>query len=443
MRDERVPALHTIVSGRGLMVAAPRSGAGKTVVTIGLQRALARCGIRVAGAKCGPDYIDPAFHAVATGHASINLDGFALGPEIPGMAAQIARDADLVVAEGAMGLYDGLVTADRSGSSASVAAQLGWPVLLVLEATGSAQSIAAVAHGLATFPGAPQIAGAIVNRVASPRHRAMIADGFARIAIPLLGTIPRDERMMLPARHLGLVQAGELDELSQRIDGIADVVAAHCDLAAIAAAAGPTRDAPAPRATIRPPGQRIAIARDAAFAFLYPHLVASWTQAGATIDWFSPLADDPPPPTSDACWLPGGYPELHAGRLAANSRFLEGLREFAETRLVHGECGGYIVLGRSLEDADGQTHAMAGLLPVETSFARRKLHLGYRRAVWRRDTAFARAGETAWGHEYHHVSVTGGEEATLADMADGLGAALPIAGHGVGRVTGGFFHIIA
>ena len=172
--------------GRGLMVAAPRSGAGKTVLTIALQRALARTGLRVGGAKAGPDYIDPGFHLIATGRPSANLDGFAFDPSaLSGAGAQAARGVDLVVAEGAMGLYDGLAVGDRSGSSAAVASLLGWPVVLVLEASGSAQSVAAVAHGLATFPGAPRIAGAIVNRVASPRHRRMIEAGFARTAIPL------------------------------------------------------------------------------------------------------------------------------------------------------------------------------------------------------------------------------------------------------------------
>ncbi|MBC9031349.1 cobyrinate a,c-diamide synthase [Sphingomonas sp. JC676] len=430
--------------GRGLMIAAARSGAGKTMLTIGLQRALTRSGLIISGAKAGPDYIDPGFHAVATGRSSINLDGFAFDPAtLLAMAAQAARGTDLVVAEGAMGLYDGLSADDRGGASASVAAALGWPVILVLDAAGSAQSVAAVAHGLANFPGAPAIAGAIVNRVASPRHRRMIQAGFARIAIPLLGAVPVDERLAMPSRHLGLVQACEDAELGARIEAMADVVAEHCDLAAIAAAGGVTQDAALPKLRLRPPGQRIAIARDDAFAFLYPHLVTAWRQAGAELVWFSPLADQSPPQECDACWLPGGYPELHLGRLAANRGFLDGLRNFAATRPVHGECGGYMVLGRTLEDANGQTHAMAGLLPVDTSFARRKLHLGYRRATWRRDVGFARRGETSWGHEYHHSTLVETDDATLADMADGESNPLPPAGHAIGLVTGTYFHTIA
>jgi len=194
---------------------------------------------------------------------------------------------------------------------------------------------------------------------------------------------------------------------------------------------------------LRPPGQRIAVARDAAFAFLYPHLLDGWRRTGAEMLWFSPLSDEAPPEDADACWLPGGYPELHAGRLAGNVRFLEGLRQLAATRPIHGECGGYMVLGQSLTDADGVRHAMAGLLPVETSFAQRKLNLGYRRVTWREATSFAERGETHRGHEFHYATVTGGAPGNLAEMADGEGNPLPMAGHREGRVTGSFFHLIA
>ena len=293
------------------------------------------------------------------------------------------------------------------------------------------------------FPGAPRIVGAIVNKVASPRHARMVADGFDRIGMPLLGTLPNDPRLALPSRHLGLVGAAETDDLDARLDAIADIVVTHCDLARLLAAARPVRPAPSPAPRHRPPGQTIAVARDAAFAFLYPHLVAGWREAGATIRVFSPLADEAPPDDCDACWLPGGYPELHAGRLAANARFLDGLRRFAARRPVHGECGGYMVLGRTLEDADGIVHAMAGLLPVDTSFATRRLTLGYRRAVWRSATVFAAAGAAMWGHEFHYATITGSDGEALVDMADGEGNALPPAGHRAGPVTGTFFHLIA
>ncbi|MET0309501.1 MAG: cobyrinate a,c-diamide synthase [Sphingomonas sp.] len=429
---------------RGLVIGAPQSGAGKTTVTIGLQRAFARKGLRVRGAKCGPDYIDPAFHRAATGLASVNLDGFAMdAPLLRGLATQAAEGADLVIAEGAMGLFDGARAADRSGAPADIARLLDWPMLLVIDARAAAQSAAAIAHGCGTFPGAPRIAGVIANRVASPRHARMIENGFARIAVPLLGMLYRDEALTLPERHLGLVQAGETAEIDARIDAIADRIAAQCDLDAIRAAASPTASASLPALAVRPPGQRIALARDDAFSFLYPHLLDAWRTVGAELVFFSPLADEAPPADCDACWLPGGYPELHAARLAANRGFLDGLRSFAQTRPVHGECGGYMVLGRTLQDAEGVTRAMAELLPVETSIARRKLTLGYRRATLHHATGFAAAGQQLFGHEFHYATITASEGDPLADIADAEGNALAPAGHRAGHVTGSFFHLIA
>jgi len=426
---------------RALLVSAARSGAGKTVVTIGLQRAFLRRGLSVAGAKTGLDYIDPAFHAVACGRPSVNLDGFAMAPaQIRGLAAQAADAVDLMIAEGAMGLYDGAAIPGRSGASADVAKLLGWPVLLVLDAEAAAQTLAATALGLAQFPGAPIVAGVIVNRVASERHGRMIAAGFERIGLPLLGLVPRDTRLDLPSRHLGLVQAAETKGVEALIEAMADAIEARCDLGAIRAASAPVAAAPVPIA-VRPPGQRIAIARDAAFGFVYPHLVDGWRRAGAEITFFSPLADEAPPAGSDMCWLPGGYPELHAGRLAANAGFLEGLRSF--TGPIHGECGGYMVLGRGIEDAGGRRHAMAGLLPVETSFARPRLHLGYRRVTWRGEMPFAKAGEAHVGHEYHHATLLGPEGDPIADALDAEGRAIGALGSRTGQVTGSFFHLVA
>ncbi len=430
-------------NARALIVVAARSGSGKTILTIGLQRALRRRGFRVAGVKTGPDYIGPSFHAAACGRASVNLDGFAMAPEtVLGLAACAGEEVDLVIGEGAMGLFDGAAGAGRSGATADVARLLGWPVLLVLDAESAAQTLAAVAHGLATFPRAPDIAGVIVNRVASERHGRMIREGFVRIDLPLLGLIPRDGRLALPSRHLGLVQATETAGLDDLIGAMADLVDVHCDVDAIEALAAPVTPSPG-FSRVPPPGQRIAVARDAAFGFLYPHLVEGWRRAGAEIAFFSPLADEPPPADCDVCWLPGGYPELHGARIASNGRFLDGLRLFAETRPVHGECGGYMVLGRAIEDADGVSHAMAGLLPIETSFARRRLHLGYRQLSWRSDMPFARRGSINIGHEYHHATLTSTEGEPLADAVDAEGTAIGPMGSRVGRVTGSFFHLIA
>jgi cobyrinic acid a,c-diamide synthase len=427
----------------GFLISAIRSGSGKTVTTLGLQRAFARRGLRVAAVKAGPDYIDPAFHAAACGGVSLNLDAVAMSREILlANAAHAAKDADIVVGEGAMGLFDGLARDERNGSSAEVARMLGWPVVLVVDVSGAAQTVAALCHGLAEFPGAPRIAGLICNRVASPRHMEMIAAGLRKISLPLLGGLPTDKRLELPSRHLGLVQAVETDRLNERLEGFADVIAEHIDLDALLKIAQPTQAQSAGPA-LRPPGQRIAVARDEAFAFMYPHLLKDWREAGSDILFFSPLTDEGPHNDADVCWLPGGYPELHAARLASNQTFLKQTRAFAASRPIHGECGGYMVLGETIEDAGSDTFPMLDLLPLQTSFAQRKLNLGYRQVCWRADMPFCDARTPCIGHEFHYATILSAKGTPLADMKDGLGNPLGPAGTRVGHVTGSFFHIIA
>lgn len=436
------------MTARGILIAAPRSGSGKTTITLGLQRALSRRGLAVRGLKCGPDYIDPAFHAAATGAPSANLDSYAMPDALIGeIAGAAAKGADIVVAEGSMGLFDGVPGADgHTGASADIAALLGWPVVLVVDVSGQAQSAGAVALGCMAYDPRIRVAGVILNKVASERHRRLAAAGMQKIGLPVLGALPREASLILPERHLGLVQAGETEDLHQRLDALAEAVAAAVDLDAIIAAAGATTlPASGHETTPLPaPGKRIAIARDAAFSFVYSHVEAGWRAQGAELLPFSPLADEPPPESCDACWLPGGYPELHAGRLAAAAHFLAGLRDVARTRPVHGECGGYMVLGKSLTDADGVGHAMAGLLSVETSFARRRMNLGYRNAVLVADGPLGRAGTRLSGHEFHYATVVAqGDDPAFAMVTDPHGAAPAPAGSRRGPVSGSFFHAVA
>ena len=226
-----------------------------------------------------------------------------------------------------MGLFDGVPgPAGRTGSSADVAAALGWRVLLVLDASGQSQSAAAIVKGCATYDPRITIAGVVLNRIGSPRHAKLATDAIEALGIPVVGTLPRSDAIKLPERHLGLVQAGETDELDERLERIAGFVAEHTRIDAIrdlAAAGHPTRKGVPQAEAVQPPGQRVAVARDAAFSFLYSHLLQGWRAAGADIRFFSPLANEAPDDDCDACWLPGGYPELHAGRLAG-SRSLHG-----------------------------------------------------------------------------------------------------------------------
>lgn len=426
----------------GLMIAAPASGCGKTTVMLGLLRALAADGLRVQPFKSGPDYIDPAFHAQAAGRPSLNLDSWAMGAGLLARLAGAAQGADLVLAEGSMGLFDGVARpgALGRGSSAELARMMGWPVVLVLDARGQAQSAGAVAAGFAAMMPQPGLAGVILNRVASPRHERLLRLGCEEAGVPMLGVLPRRGDLTLPERHLGLVQAAEHPALEAAIARYADFLRDHVDLRALRhAARGAGLDAPA--APPPPPAQRIALAQDAAFSFVYPHVLADWRAAGAEILLFSPLADEAPDPGADMVWLPGGYPELHAGRLAAAGRFLDGLRRFAGP--VHGECGGYMVLGQGIVDAQGQRHAMAGLLGLETSFAARKLALGYRLARLLAPMPGHAAGEVLRGHEFHYSTVLAQPDPALARVEDAEGAPVALSGSCRGRVSGTFFHLVA
>jgi cobyrinic acid a,c-diamide synthase len=427
------------MSPRGLIISAVRSGAGKTTMALGLTRALARRGLAVQPFKCGPDYIDPAFHAVAAGRPSFNLDTWAMAPDV---LAHLVRGhaADISIVEGVMGLFDG---AGGRGATSDLAALLKWPVILVLDVKGQIETAAAVAAGCASYRDDVTIAGVILNRVASARHLALIRPAFDKVGIELLGGVMDDARLALPERHLGLVQAGETENIETRLESLADSLAGSVNLTAIFDAARPANLPGATAAGLSPPGQRIALACDRAFSFMYPHLLEEWRAAGAEIMPFSPLADQAPDGAADAVWLPGGYPELHAGSLAAARRFQEGLRTLANRSVsIHGECGGYMVLGRGIEDAEGKRHAMTGLLQLETSFARRRLHLGYRRARLRTACALGPEGGEIMGHEFHYARILSVGDEPLVDCQDAGGTVVPEAGARRGTVSGTFFHAI-
>lgn len=433
----------------GLLIAAPASGTGKTTVMLGLLAALRQTGRVVQPFKNGPDYIDPAFHRAASGRWSFNLDTWAMpGDMLDGMLSA-AEGADLVLAEGSMGLFDGvaMLGATGNGASADLAARMGWPVVLVIDASGQAQTAAAVALGLARFRPGLRVAGVILNRVASPRHEALIRHGMAEAGLTVLGVLPKRPAISMPERHLGLVQAEEQPALQTLIAEAAQLMRENVDLAALVAAAA-TSAGPATPAKVIPPGNRIALARDAAFSFVYPHLLHGWRAAGAEVLPFSPLGDEAPDPTADVCWLPGGYPELHGGTLANANCFRAGLQAFAGAKPVHGECGGYMAMGEAIIDKDGTRHQMAGLLGLVTSFEKRKMHLGYRRATLAHAMPGHAVGSLLRGHEFHYSTILAQPDAPLAQVTDATGAVVPETGStrlqpGGGLSTGTFFHLIA
>ena len=429
----------------GLMIAAPASGTGKTTVMLGLLRALRDDGLTVQPFKSGPDYIDPAFHRAASSRASFNLDSWSMPATMIETLVAKADDADFALAEGSMGLFDGVAKpgATGNGASADIARRMGWPVVLVIDVSGQAQSAAATALGFSRYDSSVRIAGVILNRVASARHERLARSGMDAVGIRVFGALPRRGDLKLPERHLGLVQAVEHPDLDERIAEYADFLRAHVDIPALRDAAIASTRAAGAQNWVHPPAQRIAFAQDAAFSFTYAHVLEGWRRAGAEILPFSPLADEAPNAEADLVWLPGGYPELHAGRLAEAHRFHAGLTEFARTRPVHGECGGYMALGEALIDADGVSHRMAGLLGLVTSYAQRKMHLGYRRATLLAPMGGVAAGASLTGHEFHYSTILDQPDAPLAQVVDAEGNAVPETGSYRSNVSGSFFHMIA
>ena len=428
---------------RAVVIAAPSSGSGKTVVTMALLRALTNSGCAAASFKVGPDYIDPAFHAAASRRPCRNLDLWAMRPDT--LAAEVARTgagAELVLGEGVMGLFDG--TAGGGCATADLAAMLALPVILVVDAGRQGASVAALVEGFRDHRRDVHLAGVILNRVAGERHRAILERALDGVA-PVLGHVRRDDLFDLPHRHLGLVQAHEHAGLDALLDRAASMLAGTVDLEGLAARARPLAARPARTDTVplAPPGQRIAVACDAAFSFAYRAILEGWRRAGAEPVPFSPLADECPAADADAVYLPGGYPELHAGRLAAGTAFMKGLRDAARRgAFLFGECGGFMVLGEGMTDGSGKRHPMAGLLPVEVSLAEPRRHLGYRHISLLRDGPLGRAG-TAWrGHEFHYASLVRQDAPCLFRARDAAGRDLGATGAVQGRVAASFLHIV-
>ncbi len=324
-----------------------------------------------------------------------------------------------------------------SGSTADLAQDMGLPIVLVLDCGHQGQSIAALAEGFINHRKGLTFAGLILNRVASDKHAAILTAALAPLGVPLLGLVRRSDSLNWPSRHLGLVQAQENQELELFIETTSLAVARETKLDKLLTLGAEIRPESLPGPILPPLGQKIAVAEDLAFSFAYPHVLQAWKKAGAEISLFSPLKDEAPKAGSDAIFLPGGYPELHAGLLAQNQTFLNGLRN--SKALIYGECGGFMVLGDALIDAKGQSHAMAGLLPLTTSFATRKLHLGYRQLTplggpWTKPLR---------GHEFHYSSIASeGKADRLFKASDAAGEDLGPIGLKRGNVMGSYAHII-
>jgi cobyrinic acid a,c-diamide synthase len=419
---------------KALIVAAPNSNSGKTLVTLGLIRALRKQGLKVGSAKLGPDYIDARFHEAASGEPCLNLDFWAMGLELcKSLLTRIGKGKDIIIIEGVMGLFDGPLGA--AGSTADFAVALGLPVVLVVDTSHQAQSVAALVEGFAQHRKALDFVGVILNCVRSDRHAQILQEKLA--PKHRLGIVRHNDSLKLPSRHLGLIQAQEIQELDSFIERVASAVARETVLDTLMQNAKSTPNHES-MASTPPLGQRLAIARDDAFSFTYPHHLQSWREAGAELSFFSPLMNQTPSRAANAVFLPGGYPELHAGKLAGNAAFLQSIRQ--SKVLVYGECGGYMVLGNVLIDGNGNPHKMAGLLPLTTSFAKQTLHLGYRElkplgGPWKKPLR---------GHEFHYSTVISqGYGLPLFAAKDAAGNDKGKMGLRAGNVMGSYAHIIS
>jgi cobyrinic acid a,c-diamide synthase len=420
-----------------VVIAGTSSGAGKTSVTCGVIGALRRRGLCVQGFKVGPDYIDPSYHALASGRPGRNLDAFLSGPELVGpLLRHGAADADVAVVEGVMGLFDGASGRGELASTGHVAKLLGAPVVLVVDAASMARSAAATVHGYRSFDPDIDVAGVIFNKVGSDHHEELLREAVAPLGVPVLGAVRRDDRVAAPERHLGLVPAGERKRRTRAaLAALADAAERHVDLdgvLALARAAPPLPGAPWSPRSGEPParGARIAIAGGPAFSFHYEENLELLRAAGAELVPFDPLADEALPEGAGALVLAGGFPEVFAAELEANARLRAAVAAVAGPILA--ECGGLLFLCREL---DG--HEMCGVLPARARMTGR-LALGYREATAATSTPWLDAGERVRGHEFHYseVETTGPPAWTLAargrERPDGVVA---------GNVQAGYLHV--
>jgi len=432
------------MSARALVVAGTASGVGKTSITLGLLEALRRRGLSVQAFKVGPDFIDPGLHAVVTGRPSYNLDGWMCGrARVLETVARVAAGADLALVEGVMGCFDGVDGATEDGSTAQVAKWLGAPVVLVLDAGALARSAGAVALGFERFDPALRVAGVIANRVGGATHARVVFDAIrSACGAEPLGALAHARELAMPERHLGLHTAADGALTIELIGRLGDAVEQGVNLDRLLARAAPLPAAPASSPSPAPVRARIGVARDAAFQFYYAENLDRLRAAGAAlVDW-SPLAEAEVPEV-DGLYLGGGYPELHAERLADNASLRKSVRRFAEAgRPIYAECGGLMFLADSLEDVTGRVHPMVGLLPAAVRMREHGLTLGYAEVTLAAPTLLGPAGAVVRGQEFHASTLGPVPPAiTRAYRVRAPGGGERAEGYAVGRALISYLHL--
>ncbi len=428
-----------MIMGKGMVIAATHSGAGKSLITMAILRALKQQGLTMAAAKVGPDYIDPAFHAKAIDGICYNYDLWAMQPSTLSMVAKHLSNADMAIIEGVLGLFDGSISG--VGSTADVAVKLGLPVILVVDAGAMGQSVAALVHGFASYRADIKIAGIIFNNIGTMRHEKMLRAAVKELNIDVIGCLPRHADMVLPSRHLGLVHADEMHGFESFIDKAARYICQNLDMRLLASKANFFTNLEKNTAFSLPPlGQKIAIAKDAAFNFIYPHISEQWHKAGAEISFFSPLNNQIPALDVDAVFFAGGYPELFAGELSGKDKLRTRLKQLGKQgALIYGECGGYMVMGKAIIDKDGVAHKMFDLLDLTTSFANPKRQLGYRQLQHDSQLPWSK---NLNGHEFHYTQTTKATGEPLFKACDAQGETHPDMGLQDGKIMGSYAHII-
>jgi cobyrinic acid a,c-diamide synthase len=431
---------------KGFLIAGTASGVGKTTVTLAILAAMRRRGLVVQPFKGGPDFLDTGHHTRIAGRAARNLDTWMLSHEAnEEVLRQNAADADAVVVEGMMGLFDGKDGATETGSSAEIAKLLKLPVVLVLDASKSARSIAAVVLGFEHFDRELPLAGIILNRVASERHFRMLETAIrSACQTPILGWLPREPLISIPERHLGLRTAEESEDHEQQLDRLAALAEEHLHLDALLAleCGLDLEQAPSLRETPKTT-VRIGVARDRAFCFYYEDNLDLLRQHGAEIVPFSPLLDASLPPNLDALYLGGGYPELYAQQLSANTSMLSSIRDFAASdRPVYAECGGMIYLSQRLTAADGTAHNMASVLPLAMEMTSKLVRFGYVTVELTQDCLLGTRGTVLRGHSFHYSRVTNAPTmSTSYRVQYSLSGQQEEEGYSLGNVLASYVHL--